>query len=425
MPKYLRALDRGEVTNFSRNSYEVVFSIFMIALAYFYRSSPQVSYPRILYFFLLLLGSNFIFNSLLRRRASINLWLVDLILLVNLWIITGVLYCSGGGDSYFWVLYLLPVFAASLMSSFKDAFGVVLLCSLAIIFMSWPLGGGDISKVLSLAVKLAVLVFSAGVVYSTAQSKKQAESGLAAKRGEVERLALEITEKEVAIVKSASFGEAGALASGVMHDLGNAVSVILLSAEMASEEEKPEKADMQRIVQAAKFAKAVISNVMGIARGRDYAFEPVPLREPAESAIMLTECEARKKDVSIELDFPAALPPLALSRVHMERLFLNVISNSLSFVPEHGRVRLSALAVAAGVRLTITDSGPGFPAELLRGGVRAFSTTRGADGGTGLGLFVCDQIVQRHGGEMKLDNPPEGGARITVFLPLSGPATPA
>jgi len=66
MKNYLRAMDRGEVTSFSRNSYEVIFAVFMIALAYFYRENPQIDYPRILYFFLLLLGSNFLFNYLLR-----------------------------------------------------------------------------------------------------------------------------------------------------------------------------------------------------------------------------------------------------------------------------------------------------------------------------------------------------------------------
>ena len=76
MKNYFQALDRGEVTSFSRNSYEVIFAVFMVALAYFYRDNPQIVYPRILYFFLLLLGSNFFFNYLL-RRASVNLWLID------------------------------------------------------------------------------------------------------------------------------------------------------------------------------------------------------------------------------------------------------------------------------------------------------------------------------------------------------------
>ena len=421
MLKYIRALDRGEVTNFSRNSYEVVFSVFMIALAYFYRSNPQVSYPQVLYFFLLLLGSNFVFNYLLRRRTSVNLWLVDLILLANMWIITGVLYCSGKGDSYFWVLYLLPVFAASLMASFKDAVGIVFLSALAITALSWPLGGAELSHILSLAVKLSVLIFSAGVVYNTAQSRKKAEAGLAAKRREVEHLAKQITISEGDLVKTASVGEVGAMASGIMHDLGNAVSVILLSAEIAVEEDKPEKTDLQRIVRAARFAKEVIGSVISITRNRDYEFKRISLKEPADNAVLLTESPVRKKSVTLEREFPDGLPALLLSRVHIERVFINIISNSVSFVPEGGHIKLSAAAAPGGVRVTLTDNGPGFPENLLNGGIKAFATTRKEAGGTGLGLFVCEQIVQRHGGTITLDNPPEGGSRITVFLPVDGP----
>ncbi len=412
------------VTTFSRNSYEVIFSIFMIALAYFYRSSPQITYPLILYFFLVLLGSNFAFNYALRRRKEVNLWLIDLILLANFWIITGVMYCSGRGDSYFWVLYLLPVFGASLMGSFKDAAGIVFLSSLAIVVMSWPLGGGELAELLSLAVKIGVLVFSAGVVYSTAQSRKKAEAGLAFKRDQVTLLELEITEKESELVKTATAGEVGTLVSGVMHDLGNAVSVIMLSAQIASEDETPDKKDIARIVKASRFAKGLISNAMSIVRGQEYVFELGQLKEPAENAEALTEYTARKKSAEVELDVPDDLPQLRMSKVHVERVFINCILNSLSFVPEKGHVLVRARASAGGVTAEVTDNGPGFPEKMLKEGVKAFGTTRKEEGGTGLGLYVCDQILRRHGGSLKLENAPGGGARVSFFLPAPEPEKP-
>jgi signal transduction histidine kinase len=410
----VKSLDRGEVTNFSRSSYEVVFAVFMVALAYFYRNSPQIAYPTILYFFLLLLGANFAFNWALRSRAAVNLWLLDLILLANFWIITGVVYYSGGGASYFWTLYLLPVFAASLMASFKDAFGVVFLCVLAIGVMSWPLGGGELANVLGFAIKVAVLAFSAGVVYTTAQSRKRAEAGLAFKRIQVERLEREITEKDSELVKSAT-------AAGVMHDLGNAVSVILLSAQIASEEESPDKGDLERILKAARFAKGVISNAFGLVRGQEYLFESSPLGEPIENAVLLTNYAARKKNVKVEVTMPAELPQLRLSKVHVERVFINTISNSLSFVPEKGSVRVSAAETEGGVLAEVADNGPGFPDRMLTEGVKAFGTTRKEKGGTGLGLYVCDQIMKRHGGWLKLSNDPAGGGRIQFFFPFKGP----
>lgn len=273
-----------------------------------------------------------------------------------------------------------------------------------------------------MAVKIAVLTFSSGVVYSTAQSRKRAEAGLAFKREQVELLERKVTETESEIVKTASAGEVGTLVSGVLHDLGNAVSVIMLSAELAVADEKPDKKDLQRVLKGAKYAKGLLSAALSIVRGQEYSFELVDLKEPAESAVLLTEYTARKKNVPVELDFPAGLPQVRISRAHIERVFINAISNSLSFVPDWGKLKLSARAEGEMVIVEISDSGPGFPEKMLKEGVKAFGTTRKEKGGTGLGLFVCEQIVLRHGGEMRLENLPGGGAKITISLPVSGPA---
>lgn len=417
MPGFIKALDRGEVTSFSRNSYEVVFSVFMIALAYFYRDNPAIVYPRILYFFLVLLVSNFAFSYLLRRRTSVNVWLLDLSLLVNFWTITGVIYYSGRGESYFWVLYLLPVFAAALMARLKDAVGITALCVLALGAFSWPLAPGDLAGLLSLSVKVGVLALSTGVVYRTAQSHKRAEAGLAFKREQVGQLEQQITQKEGEIVKVASAGEVGTLVSGIMHDLGNSVSVILLSAEISSQEEIPDKKHLDRILKAAKFSRNMITNALSIVRGQEYVFEPVSVGEAVESAVLLAEYAAKKKNVAIELSISPDLPRLRASRVHIERIFINTLINSISFAPEGGKVRVSVTPDASGVLAEISDNGPGFPAELLRGGIKAFGTTRKEKGGTGLGLYVCDQIARRHDGSLRLSNLPGGGAAVTVYLP--------
>lgn len=417
----IKALDRGEVTSFSRNSYEVVFSVFMISLAYFYRDNPVIVYPRILYFFLLLLASNLAFSWLLRRRESVSLWLLDLILAVNFLTITGVLFSSGGGASYFWVLYLLPVFAASLMARLKDAAGMTALCAIALGAASWPLHPGDLAGLLSLSVKLAVLTLSSAVVYGSAQSRKKAEAGLVSKREQVGALERKITEKDVEIVRTASAVEVGTLVSGVLHDLGNSLSVIMLSAEIASEEDPPDKKNVQRILKAARFSKGMISNALSIVRGQEYVFEQVSLARAVENAVLLAEFQARKKNVTVEVDVPLTLPDIKASRVHVERIFINALINSLSFVPEGGRVRISASSDDNGLLASISDNGPGFPEKLLQGGIKAFETTRKEKGGTGLGLYVCAQIARKHDGSVKLSNPPGGGARVEIFLPYAGP----
>ena len=411
------AFNRGRVSNFSRNSYEVVFSVFMVAIAYFYRNNSRIVYPKILYFFLLLMVSNFIFNQLLRRRFSVSLWSIDLILLFNLWGITGVLYYSGGGNSYFWVLYLLPIFASALLVSMKDVAGVVFLAALAVILFSLPVDLMDLASVMSLLVKLSVFTLSAAVVYRTADAKKKAERNLMSKRREVEVMTRELLDKDTDMVRTASAGEVGQLVSGVMHDLGNSVSVILLSAQIAGEDEVVDKRDIDRIVKAARFSKSMIFNALGIVRGQEYVFAPGSIQEPVENAVQLVDYAARKKGASIKVQLSPQLPRLNMSKVHIERLFVNTLSNSVSFIPQNGTVLVKGFTDGDKILIEISDNGPGFPEPMLKDGIKAFRTTRKESGSTGLGLYVCAQIAAKHGGELSISNGPSGGSLVKISLP--------
>jgi len=412
-----RTFDRGRVSNFSRNSYEIVFPVFMGAIAFFYRNNPLIVYPTILYCFLLLMAANLIFNQLLRNRVSVSLWVIDFILIFNLWVITGVLYYSGGGESYFWVLNLLPIFAAALLVSIKDVAGVVFLACLAVLLLSLPLQFMDLAAVLSLLVKLSVYILSAAVVYRTADAKKKAEFSLITKRKEVEVMSQELLDKDTEIVKTASAGEIGQLISGVMHDLGNSVAIILLSAQIADEDEVVDKKDLERIIKAAKFSKNVISNAFNIVRGREYVFEHGAISEPLEKAVQLVDFPRRKKDASIKIVLAPDLPHINMSKVHIERLFINTLSNSLSFIPQNGAIEVKCAAAGDNIEILISDNGPGFQESILKSGIKAFGTTRKETGGTGLGLYVCMQIVEKHGGELSIANVPSGGALIKILLP--------
>ncbi len=423
MGNFFRAFDRGRVNSFPGSAYEIIFPVFMAAIVYFYRYNPRIAYPRILYFFLLLMISNIIFNNLLRNRVSLSLWVVDLTLLFNLWVITGVLYYSGGGQSYFWVLYLLPIFAAALLVNVKDVAGVVFLAALTVSVLSLPVHIIDVAAVMSLLVKLSVFILSAVVVYHTAEAKKRAELGLVTKRKEVETMTRELLNKDSELERTASAGATGQILGGVMHDLGNSISVILLSAQIAGEDEVTNKDDIERIIKAARFSKGVFSNALNMARGQEYDFVPGDLHEPLGKAVQLLDYMSRERGAAIKMSVPADLPLIKMSKVHLERMFVNILSNSLSVVPQNGSIAVNASAADGKIKVEISDNGPGFPAQLLSGGIKAFTTTRKETGGTGIGLYVSMQIAAKHGGELSIANAPSGGALVRITLPAySSPA---
>ncbi|HEX4048717.1 MAG TPA: ATP-binding protein, partial [Elusimicrobiota bacterium] len=111
--------------------------------------------------------------------------------------------------------------------------------------------------------------------------------------------------------------------------------------------------------------------------------------------------------------------PILASRVHLQRLFLNLFLNALSVSKEGSVVRLATRREAEFAVAAVEDEGPGFSAEILPRLFGAYETTRASSGGTGLGLNLCARIAREHGGALSAENRPEGGARLVLRLPLA------
>lgn len=406
--------------NFARGGYEMLFLVFMFGIAFLMRGNPLIVYPDIYYLLLLLMGGNMLFNQLAPRLRGTEAWVVELTLLVNMLLTTDILRSSGGGDSYFWVLYLLPIFTGALAVKLFDVLASLAYCSLAVIYYSKPLEGWDLAEGFGVAVKLAIFIFSAAVLYRTALSRLRSERVLAAKRAEAERLSRELDEKTAAMVAEASAVEVGGLVSGLLHDLGSPLSVIVIAAEIMEAEGRYDKASLQRVMKACRHAMALVASAMGIVRGREYVFEKDSFDEAARGALLLAEYPARKKNVRLEAEIPVDIPRAVISKVHIQRVLTNLLNNAVSYSPEGGAVSLRAGCAGGRISVSVSDSGPGFPREVLRGGVRAFGTTRRDKGGTGLGLFVAKEILRRHGGRMRISNTPGGGC-VNFEIPVAGP----
>jgi signal transduction histidine kinase len=106
-----------------------------------------------------------------------------------------------------------------------------------------------------------------------------------------------------------------------------------------------------------------------------------------------------------------------------ERLLLraleNLVANGLKFTPAGGSVTIEAVSASGGAELSVADTGPGIPAEHLEAVFEKYrQLERGGKGaGFGLGLTIARQVVEAHGGRIRAESGPEGGARFVVTLP--------
>jgi signal transduction histidine kinase len=131
------------------------------------------------------------------------------------------------------------------------------------------------------------------------------------------------------------------------------------------------------------------------------------------------------KQIKVQLALEAC-PSITGLAGEIQQLVSNIISNAIDAAPVGGTLKIDAspvkLAGGESIRLKIEDDGPGIAPENLKRIFEPFFTTK-KDVGTGLGLWVCKEIAERHGGSVQVESKNANGAKgaiFTVLLPDSG-----
>ena len=123
---------------------------------------------------------------------------------------------------------------------------------------------------------------------------------------------------------------------------------------------------------------------------------------------------------TVDADVPPDLGPVLADPAKLHDVIRNLLENAVNYSPAGARIRLSAERREAATVLTVTDSGPGIPAEDLTRVFERFyrvDKARSRPGGTGLGLAIVRHLVELHGGSVSATNSPSGGAVFTIELP--------
>jgi signal transduction histidine kinase len=321
------------------------------------------------------------------------------------------------------VLYLLPVFTAALTGRLTEVSACAAGCILALVGVSYGAMRAEVAQLLAFFIKSAVFLFSAFVIYRPALAKRRLETEISFKRFQVEKLMSAAFSRDARAEADASAAEVGRMTASLLHDIGNVIGIILLSAEIMEKDEAPSKKDASRVVQAARMAKSIIDGSLALIKGAKYNFSVTNIDEPLKNAAAIFSRQARGKGVSVSVSVEENLPQVRISVPHIQRAVINSIANSLSFLEAGAKIAVKAARTESGVLVSVEDDGPGFSAEMLAQGITQFGTTRKETGGNGLGLFNSKEIAEKHGGTLIIRNRQPSGAVVELRLPQAEPRT--
>jgi signal transduction histidine kinase len=148
---------------------------------------------------------------------------------------------------------------------------------------------------------------------------------------------------------------------------------------------------------------------------------PLPLKSIIDEATSQAASAALAKDVTMHVSLPPGQPTVRGDAIRLRQVLWQLLANAIKFTPR-GREIFLTLETNGVATVTVRDTGPGVARDFLPRIFDRFtqadsSTTRGA-GGLGVGLSLVRELVERHGGEIRVANDPAGGAVFTVRLPL-------
>ncbi len=250
-------------------------------------------------------------------------------------------------------------------------------------------------------------------------------------RRRVEAEAREARERMMHVSRLATMGE---MATGISHELNQPLAAITTYAQAARRmlgAGGVATADvgeaLEQIAAQAIRAGEIIRRLRNLVRRGESQHEPTQINTVIEELGTLTRADARMNDVSVTLELADGLPSLALDRIQIQQVLLNLVRNAVQALEatagRHRDIWISTSLNGQGeVEVRVRDNGPGVPPDFQPRLFMPFATTKGD--GTGLGLAISRSIIEAHRGTLDYtDNDPHG-ACFVIRLPVSEEPSP-
>ncbi|MCX5653242.1 MAG: ATP-binding protein [Planctomycetota bacterium] len=161
----------------------------------------------------------------------------------------------------------------------------------------------------------------------------------------------------------------------------------------------------------------IVRDLLDFSRSASGAVDPMPLRETLTEAARAMAQVAERAGVRVSIDCAADLPPLRSATLY--HVVLNLIKNAIEAMPGGGLIEVAAHRLTDAVVVSVADSGPGIPPDVLAHLFEPFFSLKATGKGTGLGLVICKDLIEKQGGSITAANRPEGGAVFTVRIPVT------
>jgi PAS domain S-box-containing protein len=252
--------------------------------------------------------------------------------------------------------------------------------------------------------------------------RKQVETAL---RESEEKLRQQAQELEQQLIMSGRLVSLGEVTASMAHEFNNPLGIIMGFVEdllSSTDPAHPNYRALQIIDEESKRCRQIVRDLMEYAQPRSTDFASTSIPDVIERTLQFVENRLYKQKVAVEKTFAPDLPRIQADSRQLEQVFVNLYLNAIDAMPEGGKLRVDAkIAESDGVApvavMTVADSGFGIEEVDLPKIFQPFFTAKKRRG-MGLGLPICQRIVNNHGGRIEVESQRGTGTTFKIYLPL-------
>jgi len=232
----------------------------------------------------------------------------------------------------------------------------------------------------------------------------------------------ELRRTQKQLIQSEKLAALGQLSASVAHEINNPLGIIknyLLILSESADECDPHQRNLKMIKEEVGRIARIVKSLLDFSRPEN-KMTLLDLSSVLKQTISLIDKEFLNRKIKIKKELPENLSPVTGSEDQLKQVFLNLLVNSKDFMPKGGEVTIRARDTDQGVEIEFSDTGCGIPQENIPQIFEPFFTTKQEGKGTGLGLWICYGIMQRHGGTIQAKRKKKGTSFLLTLPKASG-----
>jgi signal transduction histidine kinase len=205
----------------------------------------------------------------------------------------------------------------------------------------------------------------------------------------------------------------------VAHELNTPLGTVLLRSQLMQQQMKNggDVSDLDVIESEARRCRGIVDSLLGFARRSEGVISRVDVAPLIRDSLSLVKNDLAIKNISVEAEYGDKDVLIWADSNQVKQVLLNLITNAADAMPDGGHLEVSVNSSEDFVEIQVTDEGAGMENEVLKQAFDPFFTTKDRGKGTGLGLPICQRIVEERGGNIEIRSQPAQGTTVSVRLP--------